>query len=118
MNLRENIKEGIKSIKANKLRTILTALLISIGITSLVGILTAVDGIQNSIDKSFSSLGANTFDIEDHRPSRGSSGGKKQKTRSKVVGIQKTQSNLGKTEPNIEQGGNQDKENNGKHPTG
>ncbi len=85
MNLRENIKEGIKSIKANKLRTILTALLISIGITSLVGILTAVDGIQNSIDKSFSSLGANTFDIEDRRTSRGSSGGKKQKRYPKVT---------------------------------
>ncbi len=85
MNLRENIKEGINSIKANKLRTILTALLISIGITALVGILTAVDGIQNSIDKSFSSLGANTFDIEDRRTRRGSSGGKKQKTYPKVT---------------------------------
>jgi len=85
MNLKENIKEGIKSIKANKLRTILTALLISIGITSLVGILTAVDGIQNSIDKSFSSLGANTFDIEDKRTNRGSSGGVKQKTYPKVT---------------------------------
>jgi len=85
MNLKENIKEGIKSIKANKLRTILTALLISIGITSLVGILTAVDGIQNSIDKSFSSLGANTFDIEDRRRSRGSSDGKKEKSYPKVT---------------------------------
>lgn len=85
MNIKENVKEGIKSIKANKLRTILTALLISIGITSLVGILTAVDGIQNSIDKSFSSLGANTFDIEDRRRNRGSSAGKKQKTYPKVT---------------------------------
>ncbi|MBC6410038.1 MAG: ABC transporter permease [Ekhidna sp.] len=85
MNLKENIKEGIKSIKANKLRTILTALLISIGITSLVGILTAVDGIQNSINKSFSSLGANTFDIEDIRTNRGSSDGVKQKTYPKVT---------------------------------
>ncbi|MEM6734937.1 MAG: ABC transporter permease [Bacteroidota bacterium] len=80
MNLGENIKEGIQSIKANKLRTILTTLLISIGITSLVGILTAVDGIQNSIDKSFSSLGANTFDIEDKSQDKGSSDGKKQKS--------------------------------------
>ncbi|MEM7297323.1 MAG: ABC transporter permease [Bacteroidota bacterium] len=85
MNIKENVKEGIKSIKANKLRTILTALLIYIGITSLVGILTAVDGIQNSIDKSFSSLGANTFDIEDRRRNRGSSSGKKQKRYPKVT---------------------------------
>lgn len=85
MNIRENIKEGIKSIKANKLRTFLTAAIISIGITSLVGILTAIDGIQSSINSSFSSLGANTFDIEDKRRSRGSSGGKKEKTYPKVT---------------------------------
>ncbi len=85
MNIRENIKEGIKSIKANKLRTFLTAAIISIGITSLVGILTAIDGIQSSINSSFSSLGANTFDIEDKRRSRGSSDGKKQKTYPKVT---------------------------------
>ena len=85
MDLKENIKEGIKSVKANKLRTTLTALLISIGITSLVGILTAVDGIQNSINKSFSNLGANTFDIEDIRRNRGSSGGVKQKTYPKIT---------------------------------
>jgi len=85
MNLKENIKEGIRSIKANKLRTTLTALLISIGITALVGILTAVEGIQNSINKSFSSLGANTFDIEDKRTNRGSSDGLKQKTYPKVT---------------------------------
>ena len=85
MNIRENIKEGIKSIKANKLRTFLTAAIISIGITSLVGILTAIDGIQNSINSSFSSLGANTFDIEDRRRDRGSSDGKKAKTYPKVT---------------------------------
>ena len=85
MNIRENIKEGIKSIKANKLRTFLTAAIISIGITSLVGILTAIDGIQSSINSSFSSLGANTFDIEDKRRSRGSSDGKKEKTYPKVT---------------------------------
>jgi putative ABC transport system permease protein len=79
MNLKENVREGIKSIKANKLRTILTAAIISIGITSLVGILTAIDGIQNSIDSSFSSLGANTFDIESKRSNRGSEDGRKAK---------------------------------------
>ena len=79
MNLTENIREGIKSIKASKLRTFLTAAIIAIGITSLVGILTAIDGIQSSIDSSFSNLGANTFDIESKRASRGSNDGKKEK---------------------------------------
>ncbi len=63
MNLLENIREGLRSIAGNRLRTILTALIIAIGITSLVGILTAIDGIQNSVNSSFAGLGANTFSI-------------------------------------------------------
>ena len=79
MNLKENIGEGIKSIKSNLLRTILTASIIAIGITSLVGILTAIDGIKSSIDTSFSSLGANTFDVRRKRPDRTVQSGKEQK---------------------------------------
>ena len=63
MNLLENIREGLRSIAGNRLRTILTSLIIAIGITSLVGILTAIDGIQNSVNSSFEGLGANTFSI-------------------------------------------------------
>ncbi len=63
MNFIENIKEGLRSIKANLLRSVLTALIVAIGITSLVGILTAIDGIEYSVNESLSSLGANSFDI-------------------------------------------------------
>ncbi|SOD78981.1 ABC transporter permease [Spirosoma fluviale] len=63
MNLLENIREGLRSIAGNRLRTILTSLIIAIGITSLVGILTAIDGIQSSVNSSFAGLGANTFSI-------------------------------------------------------
>lgn len=80
MNLIENIREAVKSILANKLRTILTAAIIAIGITSLVGILTAIDGIQNSINDSFSNLGSNTFVLEDKREERGKKAGVSQKS--------------------------------------
>lgn len=63
MNFIENVREGLRSIAGNRLRTILTSLIIAIGITSLVGILTAIDGIQSSVDSSFAGLGANTFSI-------------------------------------------------------
>src|SRR6516162_9576777 len=63
MDLIENIREGLRSIKANLLRSVLTALIVAIGITSLVGILTAIDGIEYSVNESLSSLGANSFDI-------------------------------------------------------
>lgn len=63
MNLIENIKEGLRSIQANLLRSILTALIVAIGITALVGMLTTIDGIEHSVTESLSSLGVNTFDI-------------------------------------------------------
>src|SRR5260370_29769219 len=63
MNLLENIKEGLRSVKANMLRSVLTALIVAIGIMSLVGILTAIDGIEYSVSESLSNLGVNTFDI-------------------------------------------------------
>ncbi len=63
MNFIENIREGLRSIAGNRLRTILTSLIIAIGITSLVGILTAIDGIQSSVTNSFAGLGANTFSL-------------------------------------------------------
>ncbi|RIJ41600.1 ABC transporter permease [Pontibacter oryzae] len=63
MNLLENIREGLRAIKSNLLRTVLTGLIISIGIMSLVGILTAVDSMKYSLTQTFSNLGANSFDI-------------------------------------------------------
>ncbi|CAH0994905.1 Macrolide export ATP-binding/permease protein MacB [Emticicia aquatica] len=75
MNLTENISEGLRSIKGNMLRTVLTALIIAIGITSLVGILTAIDGMQSSVDNSFAGLGANSFDIKGPRMWRRRSSG-------------------------------------------
>jgi putative ABC transport system permease protein len=42
-------------------------MIIAIGITSLVGILTAIEGIQASINNSLSDLGANTFDVRTKR---------------------------------------------------
>ena len=75
MNFKENISEGLRSIKGNMLRTVLTALIIAIGITSLVGILTAIDGMQSSVDNSFAGLGANSFDIKGPRLWRRRNGG-------------------------------------------
>lgn len=65
MNFFENANEAVKAIKDNKLRTLLTAAIIAIGISSLVGILTAVEAIESSITSGLADLGANSFDIED-----------------------------------------------------
>ncbi|HER09328.1 MAG TPA: ABC transporter permease [Bacteroides sp.] len=60
----ENIRISLKSIRTNLLRTILTVFIIAFGIMALVGILTAIDSIKNSLTESFSMMGANTFTIE------------------------------------------------------
>ncbi len=61
--LRENIRLSFRSIRSQLLRTFLTMLIISIGIASLVGTLTAIDSIKNSINSNFTSMGANTFTV-------------------------------------------------------
>lgn len=60
----ENLRISMRSIRANMLRAILTMLIIGFGIMALVGILTAIDAIRNSITEEFSRMGANTFSIE------------------------------------------------------
>lgn len=72
MNLIENVREAVRSIKVNLLRTVLTGAIIAIGISSLVGMLTAIDGIKTQVADSFSGLGANAFDIRN----KGYSGGR------------------------------------------
>ncbi len=64
MEFSENLKVSLQSIKSNLLRTVLTALIISIGIMALVGILTAIDALKGSISNNFQSMGANSFTIQ------------------------------------------------------
>jgi len=61
--LLENIRIALRSIRSQLMRTILTILIIAIGIMALVGILTAIDSIKNSINSNFSDMGANTFTV-------------------------------------------------------
>ena len=64
MAFREIFQMALQNIRNNKLRAVLTLLIISFGIMSLVGILTAIDALAGSLNDSFSGLGANSFSIE------------------------------------------------------
>jgi putative ABC transport system permease protein len=75
--VRENIKIALRSIRGQMLRTIITVLIIAFGIMAMVGILTSVDAIKNSINDNFASMGANTFTIRNR--SGNMSIGKRQK---------------------------------------
>jgi putative ABC transport system permease protein len=60
---REIFSEALNSIKGNILRAILTVSIIAIGITSLVGSLTAAKGLERALLTSFGKLGTGSFFI-------------------------------------------------------
>ena len=62
--LKENVRIAFFSIKSQVLRTVLTVLIIAIGITALVGILSAVAALENTITSDFASMGSNTFNLQ------------------------------------------------------
>ena len=61
MNSVENVKIALESIKDNLLRSLLTLLIIAVGIAALVGMLTAIDGLLYSMSDNFNRLGANSY---------------------------------------------------------
>jgi putative ABC transport system permease protein len=61
---RVNVLIAINSIKTQLLRTILTVVIIGIGIWALVGILSSVEAMGNSISGNFATMGSNTFNIQ------------------------------------------------------
>jgi len=76
---RVNVQIALNSIKTQLLRTILTVVIIGIGIWALVGILSGVKAMENSISSSFASMGSNTFNIQRYEFNIQKHGGKKEK---------------------------------------
>ncbi len=72
---KENIKIAFGSIRTQLLRTVLTIIIIAIGITALVGILTVVSAIENKLSNSLSSMGSNTFSIQQYEFKTRNNGG-------------------------------------------
>lgn len=62
-NQLENVRIALGAIRGQMLRAVLTALIIAVGITALVGILTAITALQNKIEDTVSQMGSNTFNI-------------------------------------------------------
>ena len=87
----ENIKISLGSIRSQLLRTILTVLIIAIGITALVGILTAIDAIKQSINDDFTVMGANTFSIRNRESSMRIGNSGKRPKRYRVITYEEAQ---------------------------
>ncbi len=54
---------AFRTIRANRLRTGLTVSIIAFGIMALIGIITAIQAMNQKFSESFSSMGANAFSI-------------------------------------------------------
>jgi len=79
MTIGENISIAFNAIRANLLRAVLTLLIIAFGIMALVGILTSIDAIKNSLTNNLASMGTNTFNVI--RKGTGLMGGRRGKRR-------------------------------------
>ncbi|AOW11483.1 ABC transporter permease [Flavobacterium gilvum] len=82
---KENIRIAFGSIRTQLLRTILTVMIIAIGITALVGILTVVAALENTLSSDFASMGANTFNINQYENTSRRRGGKEREIINPII---------------------------------
>jgi putative ABC transport system permease protein len=63
MQLRDSFSLAFRTVKSNRLRTGITVTIIAFGIMALIGIITAIASMNQSLTESFSTMGANSFSI-------------------------------------------------------
>lgn len=63
MDIQQAFKMSFKSLMASKLRSILTMLGIIIGVAAVIAIMSIGQGLMNSVNEMFSSLGANIIQV-------------------------------------------------------
>lgn len=63
MKLADSLSLAFRTVKSNKLRTGITVTIIALGIMALIGIITAIASMNQSLTESFSTMGANSFSI-------------------------------------------------------
>jgi len=62
--IRESLVMALVAIRTNRLRSVLTLLGITVGVFSIIAVMTAMGVLVNSIETGLSQLGANTFQIQ------------------------------------------------------
>lgn len=88
---RENVRIAFDSIKSQLLRTILTVLIIAIGITALVGILSAVNAFGHTLTSGFASMGTNTFTLQQYSSMVRARGSGEERKIHPIIGYQEVQ---------------------------
>jgi putative ABC transport system permease protein len=85
MTTLDSLSLAWRTVRSNKLRTGITVAIIAFGIMALIGIITAIEAMNQSLKESFSSMGANAFNIrfKDSRVRFGNNSDVKKTTRGK-----------------------------------
>ena len=63
MKVSDIISLSYNTVKSNRLRTAITVVIMALGIMALIAIITAVEAVNQSLTKSFSTMGANAFSL-------------------------------------------------------
>jgi putative ABC transport system permease protein len=96
MKVTDTLSLSYRTVKSNKLRTGITVAIIAFGIMALIGIITAIEAMNQSLKESFSALGANAFTIR-YKERNIQIGPKSRVSQSKRGAKKDKKSNLGKT---------------------
>jgi putative ABC transport system permease protein len=95
MTTLDSLSLSWRTVRGNKLRTGITVAIIAFGIMALIGIITAIEAMNQSLRESFSSMGANAFNIR-FKESRVRFGGRNGEVTKTRRGLKEKASNLGK----------------------
>jgi putative ABC transport system permease protein len=96
MNFYDTFSLSFRTVRNNKLRTGLTVAIIAFGIMALVGIITAIEAMNQKFSESFSTMGANAFSIRFRERNIRFGGGGNEVKLSKKTNRKEKKSNLGK----------------------
>lgn len=95
MTIFDSLSLAWRTVRSNKLRTGITVAIIAFGIMALIGIITAIEAMNQSLKESFSSMGANAFNIR-FKDSRVRFGGNNSNVKKTTRGRKEKKSNLDK----------------------
>jgi putative ABC transport system permease protein len=64
MEIKESVQMALGSLKAHKMRSVLTTLGIIIGVTTVITMMSITQGLKKSVEEQLSVLGSNTFIVD------------------------------------------------------
>ena len=95
MQLSDSLSLAFRTVKSNKLRTGITVTIIALGIMALIGIITAIASMNQSLSESFATMGANSFSIR-YQDRQIRLGGRRQVKKTNLNALKEKKSNNGK----------------------